>query len=149
MLQIKISAKNVVVIVQALMTMHDGTFELKSKLREGTEVIAAFPRSRVTEALPPISEEQRRGDGVALLAMVPAKKHISTSTPNARIIGVRSPMMDSTGICFARGSMTVCARCGASPVKKPSAASGNRKSKPPRSVVRKRSRWISLSTVLS
>ena len=48
-------------IVQALMTMHDGTFELKSKLREGTEVIAAFPRSRVMEALPPISEEQRKG----------------------------------------------------------------------------------------
>jgi two-component system cell cycle sensor histidine kinase PleC len=48
-------------IVQALMTMHDGTFELKSKLREGTEVIAAFPRSRVMEALPPVPEEQRRG----------------------------------------------------------------------------------------
>ncbi len=48
-------------IVQALMAMHDGTFELKSKLREGTEVIAAFPRSRVMEALPPISDEQRRG----------------------------------------------------------------------------------------
>jgi two-component system cell cycle sensor histidine kinase PleC len=48
-------------IVQALMTMHDGTFELKSKLREGTEVIAAFPRSRVMEALPPISEAERKG----------------------------------------------------------------------------------------
>ncbi len=47
-------------IVQALMSTHDGTFELKSKLREGTEVIAAFPRSRVMEALPPIPDEQRR-----------------------------------------------------------------------------------------
>jgi two-component system cell cycle sensor histidine kinase PleC len=46
--------------VQALMSTHDGTFEPKSKLREGTEVIAAFPRSRVMEALPPIPDEQRR-----------------------------------------------------------------------------------------
>ena len=41
-------------IVQALMQTHDGTFELKSKLREGTEVTATFPQSRVMEALPPI-----------------------------------------------------------------------------------------------
>ena len=41
-------------IVQALMRMHDGTFELQSKLREGTEAIAVFPRSRVMEALPPV-----------------------------------------------------------------------------------------------
>ena len=47
-------------IVQALMHTHDGTFELKSKLREGTEAIAAFPRSRVMEALPPITDRQRQ-----------------------------------------------------------------------------------------
>ena len=41
-------------IVQALMQTHDGKFELKSKLREGTEVIATFPQARVMEALPPI-----------------------------------------------------------------------------------------------
>ncbi len=29
------------------MQMHGGRFELKSKLREGTEVIATFPASRV------------------------------------------------------------------------------------------------------
>jgi len=34
-------------IVQALVHMHQGHFELKSKLREGTEVIATFPRNRV------------------------------------------------------------------------------------------------------
>jgi two-component system cell cycle sensor histidine kinase PleC len=51
-------------IVQALMQMHDGTFELKSKLREGTEVIATFPQSRVMEALPPIDRDPpRRGGG--------------------------------------------------------------------------------------
>jgi two-component system cell cycle sensor histidine kinase PleC len=47
-------------IVQALMRMHDGTLELTSKLREGTEVVAIFPQSRVMEALPPIAEEPRR-----------------------------------------------------------------------------------------
>jgi two-component system, cell cycle sensor histidine kinase PleC len=47
-------------IVQALVSMHDGTFELKSKLREGTEVIAVFPRSRVMEALPPITDGEER-----------------------------------------------------------------------------------------
>jgi two-component system cell cycle sensor histidine kinase PleC len=41
-------------IVQALMQTHEGTFELKTKLREGTEAIATFPQSRVMEALPPI-----------------------------------------------------------------------------------------------
>ncbi|MEM1038432.1 MAG: HAMP domain-containing sensor histidine kinase [Pseudomonadota bacterium] len=48
-------------IVQALMHMHDGHFELKSKLREGTEVIATFPRSRVMEIMPavPTGGEQK------------------------------------------------------------------------------------------
>jgi two-component system cell cycle sensor histidine kinase PleC len=51
-------------IVQALMAMHDGSFELKSKLREGTEVIATFPQSRVMQALPPIDRDPpRRGGG--------------------------------------------------------------------------------------
>jgi len=44
-------------IVQALMHMHDGHFELKSKLREGTEVIATFPRSRVMEIMPALPRE--------------------------------------------------------------------------------------------
>ena len=51
-------------IVQALMQMHDGAFELRSRLREGTEVIATFPQSRVMEPLPPIDREPpRRGGG--------------------------------------------------------------------------------------
>ena len=50
-------------IVQALMRMHDGDFELKSKLREGTEVVITFPVSRVMEALPPISAAPQRRVG--------------------------------------------------------------------------------------
>jgi len=39
-------------IVQGLIAMHGGEFELQSKLREGTEAIAIFPLSRVMEELP-------------------------------------------------------------------------------------------------
>jgi two-component system cell cycle sensor histidine kinase PleC len=47
-------------IVQALMSTHDGTFTLNSKLRVGTEAIATFPHARVMEALPPIAEPAQR-----------------------------------------------------------------------------------------
>lgn len=39
-------------IVQGLLAIHGGNFELNSKLREGTEAIAIFPASRVMEPLP-------------------------------------------------------------------------------------------------
>lgn len=47
-------------IVQALMHTHDGDFRLTSRLREGTTATAIFPRSRVMEALPPITDKVRR-----------------------------------------------------------------------------------------
>ena len=37
-------------IVQALLQMHQGKFDLKSKLREGTEAIAYLPKDRVTRS---------------------------------------------------------------------------------------------------
>ncbi|BCH24594.1 sensor histidine kinase [Mesorhizobium sp. L-8-3] len=39
-------------IVQGLLAMHGGEFQLNSKLREGTEAIAIFPRGRVMEDMP-------------------------------------------------------------------------------------------------
>lgn len=36
-------------IVEAITRLHGGTFELRSKLAEGTEAVACFPRSRVSE----------------------------------------------------------------------------------------------------
>ncbi len=39
-------------IVQGLIAMHGGEFQLESKLREGTEAIAIFPPTRVMEELP-------------------------------------------------------------------------------------------------
>jgi len=46
-------------IVQGLVAMHDGEFELRSKMREGTEGIAMFPRSRVMEKLPAVPAATR------------------------------------------------------------------------------------------
>jgi len=44
-------------IVKGLVELHGGTFTLKSKLREGTEVIVIFPPERVLDALPATAEE--------------------------------------------------------------------------------------------
>jgi two-component system, cell cycle sensor histidine kinase PleC len=48
-------------IVQGLVAMHGGEFQLHSKLREGTEAVAVFPPTRVMEALPamPTASMQR------------------------------------------------------------------------------------------
>jgi two-component system cell cycle sensor histidine kinase PleC len=50
-------------IVKALVELHGGQFNLRSKLREGTEVIVVFPPERVMSALPqldPDAPEPRR-----------------------------------------------------------------------------------------
>jgi two-component system, cell cycle sensor histidine kinase PleC len=44
-------------IVKGLVEMHGGTFTLKSRVREGTEVIVTLPPERVIEALPQIHAE--------------------------------------------------------------------------------------------
>jgi two-component system cell cycle sensor histidine kinase PleC len=43
-------------IVKSLVDLHGGTFTLRSKLREGTEVIVTFPPERVMAALAPMAE---------------------------------------------------------------------------------------------
>ncbi|MCR6673207.1 HAMP domain-containing sensor histidine kinase [Devosia ginsengisoli] len=47
-------------IVQKIMELHQGRFDLFSKLRFGTEVIATFPRARVMDALAPVVEKRNR-----------------------------------------------------------------------------------------
>ena len=47
-------------IVQKIMDLHQGRFDLFSKLRFGTEVIATFPRARVMDALAPVVEKRNR-----------------------------------------------------------------------------------------
>jgi two-component system, cell cycle sensor histidine kinase PleC len=44
-------------IVKGLVELHGGSFTLKSKLREGTEVIVIFPPERVMDSLPAVVEE--------------------------------------------------------------------------------------------
>ena len=43
-------------IVQSLVSLHGGNFDLVSKLREGTEVIATFPTERVMHIVPRLNE---------------------------------------------------------------------------------------------
>ena len=43
-------------ITKGLTELHDGNFELKSRLRYGTEVIVTFPRKRVMETYPSVPE---------------------------------------------------------------------------------------------
>jgi two-component system cell cycle sensor histidine kinase PleC len=50
-------------IVKGLVEFHGGTFTLKSKLREGTEVIVIFPPERVLDALPAMAEENGASPG--------------------------------------------------------------------------------------
>ncbi len=45
-------------IVQKIMDLHQGRFDLFSKLRFGTEVIATFPRARVMEGMAPVVESR-------------------------------------------------------------------------------------------
>lgn len=51
-------------IVQAILAKHNGEFILRSKLREGTEVIAILPSKRVLQSIPAVSDapavERRR-----------------------------------------------------------------------------------------
>ncbi len=43
-------------IVQALVEKHQGTFKLKSKIREGTEAIVTLPSTRTMEIMPPLRQ---------------------------------------------------------------------------------------------
>jgi len=47
-------------IVQKIMELHQGRFDLFSKLRFGTEVVATFPRARVMDALAPVVEKKNK-----------------------------------------------------------------------------------------
>jgi two-component system cell cycle sensor histidine kinase PleC len=59
-------------IVRHLVDLHGGTFALRSKLREGTEVVVTFPPERVMSALEPfrepVSKEAVDMDGMHLSA---------------------------------------------------------------------------------
>jgi two-component system, cell cycle sensor histidine kinase PleC len=61
-------------IAKSLIDLHGGTFSLKSKLREGTEVIATFPPERVMTALAPIEDPAPSVQPTASEARLPARR---------------------------------------------------------------------------
>ena len=55
-------------IVQNLVDLHGGTFELRSELRKGTEAIVTLPKKRVLQSMPPLQplgQERHRQAGAA------------------------------------------------------------------------------------
>jgi two-component system cell cycle sensor histidine kinase PleC len=75
-------------IVRSLIELHGGTFVLKSKLREGTEVIVTFPPERVMSVLERIDEAppmQPRPDMTSAEPAAPAKSRFTR--PNWLRIG--------------------------------------------------------------
>ena len=56
-------------IVQNLVSLHGGTFELRSELRRGTEAVVCFPKGRVLRTMPPLQplgqERHRRITGAS------------------------------------------------------------------------------------
>jgi two-component system cell cycle sensor histidine kinase PleC len=59
-------------IVQNLVNLHGGTFELRSEMRKGTEAIVAFPKGRVLRAMPPLQPlgQERHRQPAPLLGAV-------------------------------------------------------------------------------
>ncbi len=52
-------------IVKGLIELHGGTFELKSRVREGTTVTVGFPPERVMSTLPPLDAVRPAGERAA------------------------------------------------------------------------------------
>jgi two-component system cell cycle sensor histidine kinase PleC len=70
-------------IVQNLVGLHGGTFELRSELRKGTEAIVTFPQSRVMRPLPPLQplgRERHRQSMAAGRIVRPARLKTSPGT---------------------------------------------------------------------
>jgi two-component system cell cycle sensor histidine kinase PleC len=60
-------------IVQNLVDLHGGTFELRSELRKGTEAVVILPKKRVLQSMPPLQplgQERHRQAGAAEGAVV-------------------------------------------------------------------------------
>jgi two-component system cell cycle sensor histidine kinase PleC len=62
-------------IVQSLVALHSGTFELRSELRKGTEAVVTLPKSRVLRAMPPLQPlgQERHRHPAGLAASLPSR----------------------------------------------------------------------------
>jgi two-component system cell cycle sensor histidine kinase PleC len=73
-------------ITKGLTELQDGTFELKSKLGYGTEVIISFPRKRVIEPTPIVSEiEETKAEKPRLAWRARATPHMTTASITDRL----------------------------------------------------------------
>lgn len=94
-------------IVQNLIELHDGSFELRSELRKGTEAIFVLPPKRVmatVQPLQPLGQERHRA-GAAVMPLANA----ATTVPGVR--ASRAPRMRS----FARGGSAAIVELGRQP----------------------------------
>ena len=95
-------------IVKGLVDLHGGHFQLKSKPREGTEVVVIFPASRVMETLPALnlSEEADSGTNPARAAEGrPAQPEPGWSRAKSR-----SALTGRAGLCRRRARRHLPAR---------------------------------------
>jgi len=71
-------------IVQNLVGLHGGTFELRSELRRGTEAVVRLPASRVLRTMPPLQplgQERHRRPMTTLARRKPLRAPASTEEP--------------------------------------------------------------------
>jgi two-component system cell cycle sensor histidine kinase PleC len=68
-------------IAKNLIDLHGGSFTLKSKLREGTEVLVTFPPERVMSALAPVVEPPPLVEPIETPASAPVTRNINTLRP--------------------------------------------------------------------
>ena len=99
-------------IVQKIMELHQGRFDLFSKLRFGTEVIATFPRARVMDALAPVVEKKQPARDLFGSGLGPTSLPIAISTKARRRAGGRMDCRTSTARLAGRPAPP--RRCGAS-----------------------------------
>jgi two-component system cell cycle sensor histidine kinase PleC len=77
-------------IVQNLVQLHGGTFELRSELRKGTEAIVLLPPSRVLRPLPPLQplgQERHRRAGPATVQKRDAARRSGEAVQDAPAAG--------------------------------------------------------------
>ncbi|HJU32675.1 MAG TPA: HAMP domain-containing sensor histidine kinase [Hyphomicrobiaceae bacterium] len=72
-------------IVQNLVNLHGGTFELRSEMRKGTEAVVCLPKSRVMRSMPPLQPlGQERHRRVTGSRWTPPSKRVVVGKPGVR-----------------------------------------------------------------
>lgn len=73
-------------IVQNLVELHGGTFELRSELRKGTEAIVTLPKKRVLQSMPPLQplgQERHRQPAIVEAEHLRSRRQIAVAGTRA------------------------------------------------------------------